>query len=80
MSTTVARTWMVIARGGRWTPSEVIKELPSEKPKAVESAVEQMADGGFLTPYDGGTYGVTHDCLVPRGVTVAEVLQVTGAK
>lgn len=80
MSGYTAKAWMTIASGGRWTAPEVKKALPKEDPKLIENAIRAMLVSGMVKRYEGDhpTYGVTKDCTIPRGVSVAEVFKAMG--
>lgn len=74
-----AMVWKTVATGGKWTRQEVYKALPSIGAKHINGALTTLAQSGSITTYPNDTFGLTHDCTVPRGVSVGEVLQVTGA-
>jgi hypothetical protein len=74
-----ALVWMTVATGGKWTRQEVYKALPSIGPKHINVALTTLARSGSITAYPGDTFGLTHDCTVPRGLSVGEVLKATGA-
>lgn len=70
--------WKVIAQGGWWKSGEVIKEIPDTV--SIDNACSmlgRMARRGNLERrgrpqrYE---YSVSHDCIVPQGLTTSEVL------
>lgn len=79
MSGINAQAWLAIASGGKWSRAEVRAEIRSATDKQLDQSLRVMVDNGMLTRFDDGTYGVTHECTIPRGMTVAEVLRATGA-
>lgn len=72
--------WKTVGEGGRWKPEEVRQALPSMSAERVKNALWQMVELGHITRFEDGRFGVTHDCTIPLGMTVAEVLEVTGSK
>lgn len=75
-----ASVWTVIAAGGgRWQLAEVQRALPSIAGRHVKLALRTMLGSQALQQFPDGSYGVTGDCKIPRGMTVAEVLKATGA-
>ena len=79
MSGYSARVWLAIAEGGRWTRDEVRQVVPNVDSKHLAAALGTMTDAGMLDVDALGRYGVTPDCTIPRGLTLAEVLKATGA-
>lgn len=68
MSTYNARVWLAVAEGGRCTPEEVRRALPSITPKNIEVALSALHGSDMLNRYEDGRYGVTADCVIPRGL------------
>jgi hypothetical protein len=76
MSTTyTAQAWAVLVRDGWCSVAEVHHALPSISAKNIEQALRTMGEAGMVICK--GTqprrYGVTLDCLIPRGLSVREV-------
>lgn len=81
MSTHSMRVWLTVAEGGgHWTIPEMARAMPTMSAVGIKSSVEQMIANGSLIEYANAEYGVTYDCTIPRGLTVAEVLRAAGDK
>lgn len=82
MSGINVQVWLKVATGGRWSVTELNEALPQLPAKAVDGSARQLAAAGMLDLHHGDaglSFGITRDCTVPRGITVAQVLQaVTG--
>jgi hypothetical protein len=76
-----ADAWLRIASGGRWSIAEVQQACPGRDPKLIQNAVRSMEAAGMVRRYEDGRkvfYGVTSDCTIPRGLTLADVGPVLG--
>jgi hypothetical protein len=74
--------WLLIAReGGRWSVREVTDTLGDDF-DSVSQGLHRMAQLGCLTHYprttqrNRVTFGVTAQCKVPQGVTLADLLAI----
>ncbi len=81
-STSVPKlVWLhILKEGGRWSTSD-IRKATNEDGTLISQAVKDMSDNGYLIRYDRKAfgealaYGVTAACKVPRGVTIADLLE-----
>lgn len=85
--TTTARAWLAIAHGGgRWTITELRQKLPNDHAGTINSIMENLANSGCVAVYEPDAtsawhrYGVTHRCMVPRGITAWEVVEAMGMR
>jgi hypothetical protein len=72
--------WLIVARGGWWSPAEVKKLLPPElQHKDVAVKMWDMANRKETLTTDGKRfrprYSLTPDCYVPNYLTVGEIQQ-----
>lgn len=83
--TTTARAWLVVAHGGgRWSGSEICREIPGEKENSLYVALMRMVDGQFLRLHErdqqnrSQRFSVAPGSYVPRGLLISEVLEAFG--
>lgn len=77
MTRCTAQAWLVMASGGRWTLAELRAAMPSATAVAVDAAVRSMVTAKMVHRYAGTPlrFGITASCIVPRGMTVGEVMR-----
>lgn len=75
-----AALWLAILKeGGRSTSGEAAAAT-GRKPTGLNSVLDSLARAGSLRKYPapaghhGVRFGVTADCIVPHGVSVADIL------
>jgi predicted ArsR family transcriptional regulator len=78
---TTRDVWLrMLADGGRSATANEIAEEMSIRAMAVAQSLCRMAAGGMAKRYKMGrrnvVFGVTADCKVPKGITIAELAQV----
>lgn len=78
MTSKAGQVWLAIASGGKWTRDEIESAVPGLVGRSVDNALRQLTDGEMVTHYPDGRYGITHDCRIPRGMSVGEVLGAMG--
>lgn len=75
-----ADLWLFIAANGRTTLEDIRANFtPEDYSETLRSRVKHLVEYGALHRYAPGIYGVTPACRVPIGLTVAEILEATGA-
>lgn len=78
--------WFLLGmEGGRWTVGEILDTIETNWPRnAARYQIGDMAATGLLARFEdperGLTYGVTRACKIPRGLTLAEIEQLTGIR
>jgi predicted ArsR family transcriptional regulator len=77
---TTREVWLrMLADGGRSTANEIAEDL-SICSMGVAQSLCRMAAGGMAKRYETGrrnvVFGVTRDCKVPRGVSLADLMTV----
>lgn len=79
MNGETASIWLRVAAEGRCTPTEVARALGKPYSKT-DKVMRQLEAAGMLSvfPTEPLQYGVTSDCYVPRGITLAEIDHATG--
>jgi hypothetical protein len=80
--TLACRVWLVLAReGGWWRATEVRTFLKHQDINAVTVCLRDMVDRGVVKRRDAvhPTFGVTKDCMLPRGLTAEQLLSAMGA-
>ena len=76
----VKKMWLHIAKeGGRWTPEEIAIALGENK-EVVNRALHSMAGRrrclSKIAIKGKPKFGVTEDCVIPRGITVKEMAEI----
>jgi hypothetical protein len=70
--------WLhIVSEGGTWTPDEICEEFNMER-KRTALMLHNMAQRDHLshTKVKGRAhFGVKNDCVIPYGVTMAELLE-----
>ena len=73
--------WLLMLRdGGRWKPAEIARLIAPQGNVHVARILSGMVKSGmvrrFVTEGKGqGKYGVTMQCCLPMGVTLAELVE-----
>lgn len=71
------RIWLVMLKqGGRWSNADVAAALGRDNTWTA-NLVHSMCTTGTLHRFGygrGARYGVTHECRIPVGVTISEVV------
>lgn len=83
MSTTyTAQAWAILVRDGWRSVAEVRYALPNISAKNIEQALRTMEEAGMVACKGAQPrrYGVTLDCLIPRGLSVRAVQDIVEAK
>lgn len=73
-----ARMWLLMAKeGGLWTASELARQMEYDRVSATQN-LSSMARGHSVRKQKVGPavkYSVTSLCLIPRGVSLKEILE-----
>jgi hypothetical protein len=79
--------WFLLGlEGGRWGTGEIFDKLKPSGWNRRNAAkyIADMAYSGLLERYPGAegrvSYGVTRSCKIPRGLTLAEIEQLSGIR
>ena len=75
--------WLhLLKQGGRWSCAELAYALANQSHHNIEQALSRLSTDGFIRRYDKKvkgdrvTFGVTRECKVPRGVVLAQLIDV----
>lgn len=69
--------WLHICReGGKWTPDEIAEEFSMSRKKVALTMHNMASRNGSLQRYTQSNrahFGVTKDCMIPLGISLAEL-------